>query len=39
MKRPGREADQSPLSSTDIKKAGAVLSILPHSFPERCVIN
>jgi hypothetical protein len=38
VKRQGREADHSPLSSAEVKKGGAVPS-LPHAFMALCLIK
>jgi hypothetical protein len=38
LKRPGRQADESLLSSAEVKNSGAILSLL-HVFMAWCLIN
>jgi hypothetical protein len=39
VKRPGREADHSPLSSTDVKNASSYTSTPQYAFMARCSVK
>jgi hypothetical protein len=39
VKRPGREADQSPPTSAEVKKMWIYTSALPYDFMASCLIS